>query len=396
MPVSNPQATPSIPPSGKPTPDSGNTASKQTFTPRNKAGVGIGTDFNNQYQIEQHSYPSDLMDPQYGYNNVIFYINVSTDSKLLKDGKTATVEDLTPRDRGSLIGANLTEAQVIAGGAAGGVGTAGVAGGGAALSTATSGKSSIGGVIGSGVKTAATGAALAAGASTVTAEATGTQTSNFSRQQKRLAVAIALHIPNQLSIRYGMNWGEEDTNTFMMGAAMGEQLGKALNGANNSDQLKETGSSIASAIALNKGPEKAALSNMSGLAANPRKEQIFKSVDFRNFTFSYEFYPRDADEAKKVLNIINTFKLHMHPEFKDAGNFLYIYPSEFDIFYYQGGKENMNLHRHTSCVLTEMTVNYAPQGQFTTFDNGMPTQINISLNFRELALLTKEKIQDGF
>jgi hypothetical protein len=43
-----------------------------------------------------------------------------------------------------------------------------------------------------------------------------------------------------------------------------------------------------------------------------------------------------------------------------------------------------------------MTVQYAPQGQFTSFDNGMPTQINITLNFRELALLTKEKIQDGF
>jgi hypothetical protein len=41
-----------------------------------------------------------------------------------------------------------------------------------------------------------------------------------------------------------------------------------------------------------------------------------------------------------------------------------------------------------------MTVNYSPQGQFTTFENGMPTQINITMSFKELALLTKEKIQD--
>ena len=85
----------------------------------------------------------------------------------------------------------------------------------------------------------------------------------------------------------------------------------------------------------------------------------------------------------------------MHPEFKDNNNFIYIYPSEFDISYYTGGQENLNLHRHPSCVLTEMNVNYTPNGSFTAFENGMPTQINVTLQFKELALLTKDKIKDG-
>jgi hypothetical protein len=41
-----------------------------------------------------------------------------------------------------------------------------------------------------------------------------------------------------------------------------------------------------------------------------------------------------------------------------------------------------------------MVVNYSPNGQFTAFENGMPTQINVTLTFKELATLTKEKIQD--
>ena len=85
----------------------------------------------------------------------------------------------------------------------------------------------------------------------------------------------------------------------------------------------------------------------------------------------------------------------MHPEYKDLNNFVFIYPSEFHIYYYQGGQENMNLHRHTSCVLTDMSVNYTPNGMFSTFDDGMPTQIDITLSFRELALLTKDKIKDN-
>ena len=42
-----------------------------------------------------------------------------------------------------------------------------------------------------------------------------------------------------------------------------------------------------------------------------------------------------------------------------------------------------------------MTTNYSGAGQFATFDDGMPTQINITLQFRELALLTKDRVKDG-
>jgi hypothetical protein len=62
---------------------------------------------------------------------------------------------------------------------------------------------------------------------------------------------------------------------------------------------------------------------------------------------------------------------------------------------YLDGLENRNLHRHTSCVLTEMNINYTPNGAFTAFNNGMPTQINVTMNFQELALLTKDKISEG-
>jgi hypothetical protein len=43
-----------------------------------------------------------------------------------------------------------------------------------------------------------------------------------------------------------------------------------------------------------------------------------------------------------------------------------------------------------------MSVNYTPNGAFNTFDDGMPTQINVQLAFLELAILTKAQIQDKF
>jgi hypothetical protein len=162
--------------------------------------------------------------------------------------------------------------------------------------------------------------------------------------------------------------------------------------ADTSTRQGSVSASIISNLALSKGPNASAMSAATGLAANPKKEQVFKGVDFRTFSFDYQFFPRSEPEAANVLRIIKEFKYHMHPEFKDANNFLYIYPSEFDISYYQNGEENMNLHRHTSCVLQEMTVNYTPNGSFTTFPNGMPTQINVTLGFKELGLLAEFKI----
>jgi hypothetical protein len=205
-------------------------------------------------------------------------------------------------------------------------------------------------------------------------------------------------VPNQLQIRYGMQWGEQDTGVLAMGAAaadQGTEVAKALMGKSNNKDVGGLAGAIATNLALSKGPFAAANSAATGLAANPKKEQVFSGVDFRTFQVEYNFFPRSATEAENVQRIIKQFKYHMHPEFKDSNNFLYVYPSEFDIFYYQNGKENLNIHRHTSCVLTEMSINYTPNGAFTTFENGMPTQINVQMSFRELSLLTKDKIEDG-
>ena len=332
---------------------------------------------SGKYDIEQYSYPNDLMadDNRYGGNYVIFYINVATDSKLLKNKDVQTVEDFPPRDGGDLRAQNLSKNTLVAGSALGGAAAGGLLSG-----------NIKGAVVGGGIAGIGTGVAA-------------TMAPDATRSQKRLKTAIALHVPNQLNIRYGTQWSEEDTGFIAATGALGKDGMDAITAALKDEKANAkftgTAQAVITNLALSKGPNAGAASAALGLTANPKKEQVFKGVDFRSFTFDYQFYPRSPEEAQNVLNIIKQFKYHMHPEFKDAGNFVYIYPSEFDIFYYNGGVENLNLHRHTSCVLTELSVNYTPNGAFTTFENGMPTQINVQMGFRELALLTKDKIEDG-
>jgi len=329
----------------------------------------------SKYNIENFSYPKDLMDPAgiYGGNYVVFYINIPVDSKLGRSTSTETVADYTPGERGYTVGANMTQGDIR--------------GGQAALSVG-------GAVLGKTLGVGGAGAVAAAGAVAGT-EVTIRNAATTNRGQKRLKTAIALHIPNQLAARYGVQWAEEDTFAFSAAVAGADQLVKAVQGKGNMKEAKGVAADVITNLTLSKAPGAAAMSAATGLASNPKRDQIFKSVDFRNFTFEYQFFPRNEPEAKNILNIIQQFKYHMHPEYKDSNSFLYIYPSEFDIVYYTGGKENETIHRHTSCVLTEMSVNYTPNGNFATFPNGMPTQINVQMSFKELALLSKELIDEG-
>lgn len=327
---------------------------------------------NSKYNITQHMYPEDLMSSsgEYGSNYVVFYINVAEDSKLLKDNKDSIVDDIPPRDFGDAA-ASIRKDEISGTTVAAGISLAnGVIAG-----------------IGGGLRAGVTAGLVTGAASAVTA----TQTAGFTGQKKRIKTAISLHVPNNLSVKYGVNYEDESTAFQMMGIKFGaEALQKA---AASSNALGNLGAAAAN-IGLSM-PGTGLLSKLGQIAPNPRKEQVFKRVDFRTFQFDYEFFPRSETEAQNVLNIIKQFKYHMHPEFKDDNAFLYVYPSEFDIYYYNGVDENLTIHRHTSCVLEDLSVNYSPQGQFTTFRNGMPTQINISMQFKELALLTKEKIEDG-
>lgn len=360
------------------------------------------TSFNEtgSYRVDNLSYPIDLLSPstsekypnkgntEYGSNYVVFYINVNDGSKLLKDKNkwygNQIVEDWSNSDKERLVGQNISQTQATTGSALEGVVTGG------AIGTALKGD----------IKGAVGGAAFAGGLNIVGNNIIASQTANFSRQLKRLKAALALHTPNNLSARYSVNYEEASTSAFQMAMRGGEDLARAVGDmstkGNVADETSEDVKAIASAIALNAVNGKDSISTITGLAINPKKEQIFRGVDFRTWQFDYQFFPRSKQEYQNVENIIYMFKLHMHPEYKDANNFLYIYPSEFDIVHYNGVDENLHLPRHTSCVLTDLSVNYAPQSQFTAFEGGIPTQINISLTFKELVQMSKERIQEGF
>ena len=336
-----------------------------------------------QYQIGSFAYPVDIMSKQYGGNFAMFFINVQSESKLNKEliasgGSGFATDLLTGKATATGLSA-VTNKAIGIGAVVAGQAIIGATQGAIVRNAFDSIGKEIGNlgaaVIGAGIRSLAVGA--------IAYEAGG-----FNQPVKRLKTAIALHMPIAFSVKYTVNYEEADVGLGYRGAqALGNNI-TSLSGIGSA--ALEGGSAAAMSAA---GDASGMISKLTKNAVNPVKEQVFKSVDFRTFTFNYTFAPRSSTESQNCLNIIQQFKFHMHPEFKSEDQFLYIYPSEFDISYYNNNKQNDKIHHHTSCVLTDLALDYAPQGTYSTFADGTPTQINMTLTFRELGKLNKENIQ---
>lgn len=320
---------------------------------RNTAGT-VSDSFLNQYTVHSHQYPVDLdTSPEYGGNKVVFFINVAGEGKIASTAGAHAMIDV-PRDR--LGQANSNE------------------------------------------RLSQTGAADAVrGAATSVGQAVGAvpqgEQAKIAMPMRRLTHAISLYIPNELSTSWNADYGEVDMANLDM-VARGLDILTGPNNANDAsmiDRLREGAALVGSAIgkAAFEGSEfrQMALRTTPGQS---KMEQLFNRVNFRDFSFFFMFAPKNEREAGNVLNIIRTFRHHMLPEFRDANQFLYLFPSEFDVRYYRGDSENDNLEKQFTAVLTNMSINYSPMGIFNTFPNGMPTQINMQLSFRELNVATKE------
>jgi hypothetical protein len=223
------------------------------------------------------------------------------------------------------------------------------------------------------------------------------------RQTKRLSAAIQLPMPNNLMTPYSVDWGTDDTKMFDLALRIPGMAaragGKLLTG--DFEGLAKEGSGAAdlaasAALSVNSALGSGGVSAASGLASNPKKEMIFSGVDFRNFTMDYLFYPKSMGETLYVKNIIDMLKFHMYPEYKSKERFTFIYPSEFDITFFVGteGKENPWVNRVATSVLTNMAVNYTPQGVWAVHADGSPVMIQLSLTFKELSIITKDNLNN--
>ena len=229
--------------------------------------------------------------------------------------------------------------------------------------------------------------------------------------------AIALYMPDSLNYSYTQSYSDLNLGSELGGKALaaGSSIIDAFKGGEGAADtaksvLKSAGktaglegvSLAADAIGgiAGSGTAQLGFQAATGTVRNPMLEMVYSSPGFRSFQFEFTFYPRDEREALEVQRIIERFRFHQAPELvKGAEGFL-IPPSEFDIKFYYAGSMNPNIPALATTVLTQIDVNYTPNG-WTAYEvpgenkpalgrTGMPVAIQLALQFKETTFLTKD------
>ena len=228
---------------------------------------------------------------------------------------------------------------------------------------------------------------------------------------RRLDTAIALYMPSDISVKYGAGYKDQEIGTLAEDVLNTyELLGNQNFGAagmsilNMDEGVKQLLAALLTTtvgVLPGMGGVKELYEMREGKVFSNRMEVAFTGLEKRTFNYTFKMMPRNQREAEEIRAIIFAFKRNMLPELD--GDFTkgrrLVIPNTFDIMYMYNGQENEYLHKISTCVLQDLTVKYGGQ-KFETFRGtaeGAPVvETEISLNFKEMETITRERIDEGF
>lgn len=222
--------------------------------------------------------------------------------------------------------------------------------------------------------------------------------------------SIALYVPDTLTSDANVSFGDVNVGPIrkaavnIIDALMSPQNDVSNVGGQQVQNLMQTGAtSLANMVT-------GGISNMrAGIATNPQKEVTLNPLEFRTFSFDYEFNPRSKEEAEQVRQIIYTFRTSMLPDAVDfsklleedeelvddsslKNNAFYSFPNIFDIYF--DGPVADKIDGFLPAVCTSAQINYTGGQKFATLYDGQPVKVTLSLSFQEIRVLTRTNYKE--
>jgi len=266
-------------------------------------------------------------------------------------------------------------------------------------------------------------------------DAPGGQNRSFALQKssKRVGTQIALYMPPQVSVKYGLKYGDvnisaaaEDAANVAGSLKEGELLASAGNAVGGVATLAQKavgkiGGGITDTFTTGL---KELTFIKSGKIVTDKMELLFEGVDRRSFTFEFTFIPKSPEEANQVFLIVNSFKIAMLPKYTESFNAVaaaigidgssgisdlgrdrtLTIPTTMDIKYYMQkkdgtAKENGYLNKISTCYLKSMDIKYGGD-RYTAYEEDFrgasPQSTSVTMEFAEIEIITKEAALQGY
>lgn len=238
--------------------------------------------------------------------------------------------------------------------------------------------------------------------------------------EKTTLNSVVLYMPEDISTGYRANWsGKAFSNVGrdILSTAGAAAAGDFFSTLGNAGQLAETSmnqfipnlgektiSAVISKITGEQIGNNEIFAATKGVILNPNVELLFGGIDLRNFQLNYKLVPRNAAEAEEIRKIVNVFRKAMLPSFAQAGdvpfvsgdaiqdNFIRV-PNVCRVSFMKGGGLNEFVPQYKMCAITQVDVNYTPDGAYATYGDGNMVAIGLQLAFQETKLVFAEEVE---
>jgi hypothetical protein len=214
---------------------------------------------------------------------------------------------------------------------------------------------------------------------------------NFQPRREKIVGNVFLYMPDTVNFQYNANY--TDTSVLEMG---GKLIGGLASGKSSIGGKLGSALSIIDKVSNAAGAVGQAGLQKAGYAVNPQMQLLFEGIGFREYQMSFTFTPYSQQETEQVKKIIQMFRENAAPRIvTEAAGMFFVPPASFTLDFLFNGLPNPYISKVAESVITNVDVNYAPNG-FTTHDDGAPNQITMTLQFKEIELIDKAKIQQGY
>ena len=221
---------------------------------------------------------------------------------------------------------------------------------------------------------------------------------------KRAKGSVTLPVPANISDTNAVEWGADSMNAvqaalanigmnFLTGRDAAGEITKTASGvAANKEELKTMlGTAVVEAATGSAGGS--LLPRATGNIMNPNMELLFKKPTLRPFEFTFKLAPRSKKEAQAVIGIIRTFKQSMAVIRSESNLFLKT-PHTYKLQYKHRGNDHPFLNKFKECALMNMSVNYTPDGNYATYEDGVMTAYEMRLSFTEIEPIFNDEYDD--
>ena len=225
---------------------------------------------------------------------------------------------------------------------------------------------------------------------------------NFSfsdRSEDRKGIGtVVLPIPGGIQDTNSVQWAGQNMNALEAGLAQLAMEGVTSgtdglfgNLKQQADKIRGNSGEVSTAVAAAfagaaSGTGGQLLTRTTGAVINPNLELLFSGPSLRTFSFQFKMNARERLESAEIVKIIRFFKQGSAPQKSNSHLFLKS-PHTFQIQYLHrgpGGEDNPFMNKIKECALQSVAVNYTPEGNYATFDDGAMTSYELTLQFSEL------------